>query len=209
MNTINKKEAWKSSNLQVFWGEVAPCEHVVQIYENDKLFLHALEGFIGSGFLAGDAVIIIATNEHIVAIEKRLIKQGFKLDSLKTRGQFIAIEANEMLSKFMVNNWPDETLFVEAITSLLQKVQQKNRKIRAFGEMVALLWQQGFNGATVQLENLWNKLHKKNDFTLFCAYPKIGFTQDIHASMNKICCEHSKVIDGGPRPSTEIYYKTA
>ena len=208
MTDINA-ETWESSNLQVFWGEIAPCDHIVQIYENDHLFLDALEGFIGSGFLAGDAVIIIATNEHRVEIKRRLTAQGFNVGLLMARDQFIVLDAEETLSKFMVNNWPDETLFVETIMSLLQRVRQTNNKIRAFGEMVALLWQQGFNGATVQLESLWNKLHKQNDFTLFCAYPKIGFTQDMHASMNKICCEHNKIIDGSPRPSTEIYYRTA
>ncbi|MEO7307441.1 MAG: MEDS domain-containing protein [Ferruginibacter sp.] len=202
-----KSEYWKNSSLQVFWGELAPCDHVVQIYENDKIFLDSLEGFIGSGLLAGDAVIIIATAEHLLAIEKRLQKQGFNMSLLTASNQYIGLEASEMLSKFMVNNWPDENLFFELITSIFKRAQQNNRKVRAFGEMVALLWQQGFNGATVRLESLWNQLHKKDEFSLFCAYPKIGFTQDIHTSMDLICCQHSKIIDGSPRPSTEIYYK--
>ena len=207
MRNINSGD-WQQSNLQVFWGELAPCHHLVQIYENEKVFLDALEGFIGSGFIAGDAVIIIATAEHLIAIEERLKAQGFDIDALSSTDQFIPLEANEMLSRFMVNNWPDENLFFELITRLLKRVQKNNRKVRAFGEMVAILWQQGFNGATVQLEYLWNKLHENNDFTLFCVYPKIGFTQDIHTSMDLICSAHTKVIDGSPRPSTEIYYKT-
>jgi len=202
-----KSEGWEKSNLQVFWGEVAPSEHVVQFYENDKVFLNSLEGFIGSGILTGDSVIIIATPEHLSAIENRLSNQGFDMDKLAYTKQYIALEASEMLSLFMVNDWPDEVLFNQLITSLFKRVHQKNRKVRAFGEMVALLWGQGLNGATVQLENLWNKLHHHKDFTLFCAYPKIGLTDDINSSLEKICCEHSKIIDGSRRPSTEIYYK--
>ncbi|MEO6539701.1 MAG: MEDS domain-containing protein [Ferruginibacter sp.] len=202
-----KSEYWQSSSLQVFWGELAPCDHVVQIYENDKVFLDSLEGFIGSGLIAGEGIIIIATKEHLAAIEKRLNKQGFDMTLLAASDQYIGLEASEMLSRFMVNNWPDEKLFFELITSIFNRAQQNNRKVRAFGEMVALLWKQGFNGATVQLENLWNQLHKRNEFSLFCAYPKIGFTQDIQTSMDLICCQHSKIIDGSPRPSTEIYYK--
>lgn len=200
---------WKRSNLQVFWGEIAPCDHIVQIYENDNTFLDSLEGFIGSGLIAGDCIIIIATDKHLQAIDTRLRHQGFNMDLLIERDQYIGIEASELLSKFMVNNWPDEVLFYESISSLLKRAQQQKRKIRAFGEMVALLWEQGLNGATVHLESLWNQVQKKNEFTLFCAYPKIGFTQDINTSINMICCEHNKIIDGSPRPSTEIYYKTA
>jgi hypothetical protein len=202
-----KVEPWQRSNLQVFWGELAPCDHVVQIYENDKVFLDSLEGFIGSGILAGESVIIIATKDHLKSMNERLTNQGFDIDSLIANDRFIGLEAKEALSQFMVNDWPDEQLFFKMVTTVFKRAQKNSRKVRAFGEMVALLWQQGFNGATVQLENLWNQFHKKGAFPLFCAYPKTGFTQDMTASIRTICCEHSKIIDGSPRPSTEIYYK--
>ena len=113
-----KSGSWKKSNLQVFWGEVAPCEHVVQFYENDNVFLNSLEGFIGSGILAGESVIIIATPEHLSAIENRLRHQGFDMDKLAYSHQYIALEAAEMLSLFMVTGWPDEVLFNKLVTSL-------------------------------------------------------------------------------------------
>ena len=75
--------------------------------------------------------------------------------------------------------------------------------------MVAVLWEKGYCGATVQLENLWNQLHGRDQFTLFCAYPRTGFIQSPHDSIDIICKQHAKVIDGQVRPSTDIYYKTA
>ena len=206
----NSKESdiWEKSNIQVFWGEIAPCDHVVQIYENDKVFIDSLEGFVGSGILAGDSIIIIATTEHLNLLEDRLRKQGFDISQLTEIDRYIPLEANEVLSKFMVNKWPDETLFTEFIANLIKRAQKNNRKVRAFGEMVAILWEKGFNGATVQLESFWNQLHKKDGFTLFCAYPRIGFTQDANESIEAICSSHHKVIDGGAKPSTEIYYKS-
>lgn len=201
-------DSWKKSNLQIFWGEIAPCDHVVQIYENDKVFMNSLEGFVGSGFIAGDSVIIIATPEHLSILEKRLKNQGFDLDTLTALDRYIPLNAQETLSKFFVSKWPDETLFNEFVEKLLTRAQKNNGKVRAFGEMVALLWEKGYNGATVQLENLWNQLQKKDKFTLFCAYPKIGFTQDARDSLETICCSHTKVIDGKAKPSTEVYYKS-
>lgn len=200
---------WEKSNLQVFWGEIAPCDHVVQIYENDKVFLDSLEGFVGSGFMEGESIIVIATSEHLKALESRLQNQGFDLYALTKEERYFGLDASDTLAKFMVNNWPDEKRFFDTIPGLLKRAQKNNRKVRAFGEMVALLWQQGYNGATVQLENLWNKLHENNDFTLFCAYPKIGFTQDINSSIDMICSTHSKIIEGSSKPSTEIHYKNA
>jgi len=107
-----------------------------------------------------------------------------------------------------VNEWPDEKLFNEYVTKLITRAQKNNRKVRAFGEMVAILWEKGYSGATVQLEKLWNQLHQKDTFTLFCAYPRIGFTQDANDSIDTICSSHTKIIDGCSKPSTEVYYKT-
>jgi len=71
--------------------------------------------------------------------------------------------------------------------------------------MVAVLWEKGLNGATVHLENLWNQLHWQNEFSLYCAYPKAGFTQKATHSIHEICKAHSKIISGKILPMTEIY----
>lgn len=206
-SSASQASDWKNSGIQVFWGEIAPCDHLVQIYENDHVFLNTLEGFMGCGFLSGDSVITIATDEHITQLNERLTNQGFDIDDLMTRDQYIPMDASEALSNFMVNNWPDEKLFQEYISEIINRASQGKRKVRAFGEMVALLWQQGHNGATVKLEHLWNRLHGKDQFSIYCAYPKNGFTQNASDSLDTICKAHSKIIDGQSRPSTEIYYK--
>jgi hypothetical protein len=198
---------WQLTTTDIFWGEIAPCDHIVQIYENDEAFLDVLLGFVGGGISAGDCVVLVATAAHLKALRQRLELHGVHVDSLIKTDQYIALDAEETLSKFMVNGWPDEELFMETIPSILKKAQKHGRRVRVFGEMVAILWAKGFNGATVQLENLWNRLCSKEIFCLFCAYPKTGFTQDIHESINNICCTHSKVITGTDKPMTEIMYR--
>jgi len=54
---------------------------------------------------------------------------------------------------------------------------------RAFGEIVAVPWSRSHNGATVQLERLWHAVFQKEAFSLFCAYPRCGFTRDASKSM--------------------------
>jgi hypothetical protein len=198
---------WKNSNIKVFWGEIAPCDHLVQFYDSDTVFLNTLEGFAGCGLLSGDNVIIIATKEHLDSLNERLRSQGFDLDVLIKTDRYFPLDAADALSKFMINNWPDEALFEEYISQLVTRASKDGRKVRAFGEMVAVLWQQGHNGATVKLEHLWCRLHDRKQFSLYCAYPKNGFTQSAGDSMDTICTAHSKIIDGQTRPSTEIYYR--
>lgn len=207
MENINfKVNDWKNSNVQVFWGEIAPCDHVVQIYENDSHFLNTLEGFAGNGILSGDSVVIIAKQLHLDQLQERLAKHGFDIDSLIKNDLYLPLEATDTLAKFMVNDWPDEELFNDFVFGILKRARKNGRKVRAFGEMVAILWEQGNNGATVRLENLWHNLHSMDSFSIYCAYPKSGFTRNYEDSISEICKAHSKVIDGQNRPSTEIYY---
>ena len=100
----------------------------------------------------------------------------------------------------MVNGWPDEQRFERAIGEILEKARRNGRKIRAFGEMVALLWAKGNRDATLRLEQLWHGLCQRESFSLFCAYPRSGFTKQASESVADICALHSKVIpDQGVR----------
>ena len=72
----------------------------------------------------------------------------------------------------MINNWPDENLFRHLVIGLLHRAKRNKRPVRAFGEMVALLWAQGFNGATVQLEHLWNNFLRNRSFFSLLRLPQ-------------------------------------
>ncbi len=198
---------WLRSNSKVFWGEIAPNDHVVQIYEDDEVFLDLLEGFVSGGFKAGDSVVVIATAAHLNALEFRLRALNYDLIYLQTQNLYIPMNANQSLEKFMVDGWPDEKLFNQMVSGILEKARKNNRTVRAFGEMVAILWGQGFQGATVELEHLWNKFCESEAFCLFCAYPKHGFTEDAHSSLMSICCKHSKIVAGWGKPLHEISYQ--
>jgi hypothetical protein len=202
------ENTWHQCSTAAFWGEIAPCDHLVQIYENDEVVLDSLEGFADSGLRVGDSVIIIATAAHLISLNFRLIANGFDIQTLSSTNQYITLNANETLAKFMINGWPDENLFMETVKSVIKPSRgTTQRRIRAYGEMVAILWEQGHNAATVQLEHLWNKFCETEVFCLFCAYPKRGFTHDPQNSIEHICSTHTKVIAGLEKSKTEVLYQ--
>jgi len=207
MNNLNLDNDWKVSDTKVFWDEIAPCDHVVQIYENNEAFLDLLEDFVLNGIKADESVIVIATAEHLKELNKRLKAESLDLEYLNSQNQYIPLDADEALSKFMINGWPDRELFMAMVTDLLYRAKTNSRKVRAFGEMVAILWAKGYSGATVRLEYLWNKFAETEAFTLFCAYPQSGFTQNAIASVIHICGAHSKMIKENGNSKTEIFYK--
>src|SRR5690606_41858542 len=56
---------------------------------------------------SGDAVVVIATPNHLAGLEERLRQQGFDLFTLGLRDQYIPLDADETLSQFVVDDWPD------------------------------------------------------------------------------------------------------
>jgi hypothetical protein len=201
-------EKWSRSPYEVFWGELAPNDHVIQIYRDEENFLELLAGFVDSGISCGDCAIVIATSSHLDALSKRLQAQGHSIANLITTRQYIPVDAVEALSRFMIHDWPDENLFKSEIDSLIQTAKADGRRVRAFGEMVALLWAEGKVGATVRLEQLWNKFCENETFSLFCAYPERGFAQDASESLNHICGTHAKIISGVHKDAKQIFYRS-
>jgi len=179
---------------QVFWAEMSPCEHVVQIYGDDRVFLDGLEGFVGNGLRQGEGAIVIATAMHLHGLEERLRRNGVDVDRARRENRYIPRLAEETLQSFMVEDWPDETLFRAAMENLIGIARgTPGRKVRAFGEMVAILWSRGHHAATIHLELLWTKVCSAEKFPLYCAYPRDTFSRNATESIVEICRIHSRV----------------
>ena len=147
-------------------------DHLVQFYESDTFLAERVSEFIGAGIEAGEGGIVIGTPAHNSAIAERLSQRGLDLAALSKAGQYFAFDAQNTLAQFMVNGWPDEQRFRQSIGRLLASAKNgQRRRMRAFGEMVALLWAEQKQEAAVQLEDFWNKLGETHSFSLLCAYP--------------------------------------
>lgn len=190
--------------IQVFWGEIAPSQHLLRVYEHEMVFLDTLECFARCGLLAKESVVVIATSRHLQALQYRLYRLGFDPERLIESRMYMPVSAEETLDKFMVRDWPDETLFRSTISGIIGQVNSS--EVRVFAEMVAVLWAKGLSGATVHLEHLWNNYIREEKLSLFCAYPKSGFTQDPHLSLQNICACQAMVASGKKKPAAEVYF---
>lgn len=176
-----------------FWSELDARDHCVQIYGDDSAFLDALEGFAAGGIRQGDSIVLIGTPAHLASLEARLNSNGYDVRAGTARGQYLPLDAAQTLSRFMVDGWPDQALFTAVVDDLLGRARKHHHKVRAFGEMVALLWADGLCDAAVQLEHFWTDLCREHEFSLFCAYPKSGFAGDADLAVQQVCAAHSKL----------------
>jgi hypothetical protein len=169
------------------WGRMVTGKHVCQVYASDAVFLDALAGYVDFGLRNDEAVIVIATDDHVKALEGRIGDMGGD-------GRLITLGAHETLRQFMVNGWPDEQRFMRTIGDVIRRARGDGRGVRAFGEMVSLLWNKGHYAATVHLEHLWNRLLENEQLSLFCAYPRSCFTKGPFESIDDLNSLHSRVI---------------
>lgn len=179
--------------------ELRKPTHSVQFYCQDKFLLDSLSRFIGSALGAGDAGIVIATAEHRTELAGRLSACGLDMARAVEHGRYVALDAAETLSQFMVDGWPDEKRFVDVIGGVISRAraaaEREHGRAALFGEMVALLWEQGKIGAVLRLEQLWNQITQSHSFSLVCAYPLSKFyRKDQGESFQKICDQHSTVL---------------
>ena len=193
VNTVRKA----NPRGERFRRELAPCEHSVQIYGDDLSFMDALECYVSSGLRKRESVIVISTAAHLHELEQRLRANWLDVDRARWEDRYIALLATETLSLFMVDGMPDEARFAEALTPLLRRARGvANRNVRAFGEMVAVLWAKGQCAAAIELEVMWSRLQAVEQFPLFCAYPRSSFGTEASASIQSICSAHSRIIPG-------------
>src|SRR5262249_22545282 len=145
-------------------------EHAVRFYEDDVRLAEAVTAFLADGLRAGDLVAAIATAAHREALQHRLEAQGFDVGRLIANGTLYFVDAHEALSKFMRDGDPDPELFRSELGALIGQLsaQAKSRRLRAYGEIVDVLWLSGQHSAALRLEELCDDLQDHHQFNLLC-----------------------------------------
>ena len=106
-------------------------------------------------------------------------------------------DANQLLMQLMVDGMPDRARFQTVVGGLLERVAalRPGRTMRAFGEMVDVLWKQGHTKAAIALEELWNELATQHSFVLLCAYSMDNFYGALgSAGFEAVCKQHSRIV---------------
>ena len=154
-------------------------------------------GFAGPALNAGDAAVVVATADHRLAFEAALARSGVDMTGAVASGRYLSFDAAELLESFMVDGAPDPLCFADTAGRVIQRAGAGGRRVRIYGEMVALLWDAGDVVSAIALEDLWNDLAQEWDFMLLCAYPMRAFeNSDSGTAFRQICDQHSTVIPG-------------
>jgi hypothetical protein len=172
-----------------------PHDHVVNFYDEDEELVLEIVEYITDGLREQQAAVIVATDQHRVAIEAALTETDVDVAVAKSNGQLICLDARATLDSFMVAGAPDRAQFQATVGAVIQTAGNGGRHVRAFGEMVALLWADGNVAGAIQLESLWNELAVDHQFSLYCAYDAtvLADAEEL-GSVSEVCNQHSAVV---------------
>lgn len=171
-------------------------QHFVQFYEDEPFLCATVADFMEAGVRAGQPIVAIATSAHRQLFARALEGRGHDVASLTAAGQLNFLDARETLAIFMRGGMPDASRFLTGLDGLFARLSAvaPGGRVRAYGEMVDLLWQDENGPAAIRLEELWNELGTRHTFTLLCAYGLRGFDNETDGiAFAQICATHGRV----------------
>jgi hypothetical protein len=177
-------------------AEVGPRDHVIQFYDRDEAVTDKAGTFLAEAIHDGGTAVVIATPAHRRAFEDRLAAAGIDVAAARTRGDYLAADAEETLRQFMAGDRPDTAGFEQVVCSLIGEPARLGRIVRVYGELVAVLWETGLVAAAIEVEEMWVGLGRRLPFALWCGY-RAGPGAGADAT-DEICRLHSAVVGSAP-----------
>ena len=167
-------------------------KHGVQFFGKDRAQAASnASAFLAGGLEDGGAAVVVAAEDRCTAITaecERRFGPGIS-------ARITCLDAAETLEKFMVASRPDRTCFDRVVGGEFQRLVAQHKGVRAYGEMVGILWDARQPSAAIALEDLWNDLLASVDFELFCGYAiDVGSPSFQIATVDALLSTHDAMI---------------
>lgn len=178
--------------------------HSVHFYEREDHLNGVVANFFGEGLVTGAPILAIAARDHRAAFAGQLQKDGVEVARLTASGEITFLDPHEVLATFMSGKVPDRQRFRASVGGIFQKIGQDRSTpgVRAYGEMVDVVWNERGVHAALEIEDLWNDLLSAHEFSLLCAYSRAGVAGAANpAEVEEICRRHT-IVEGRFRDAT-------
>jgi hypothetical protein len=174
-----------------------PRDHIVQLYQDQEFLNRAVCRFAAGAIANGEGVILVPTAAHWEAFRPRLEVEGVDVKEAQSRGQLTVVDADELLPRFMRDAMPDAPVFLGLAAEVISNARGHDRypKVRWWGEMVNVLWEQGNVAASMSLEDQFDRLAKHHEIAIFCSFVMDNFNSEVHSRLlPRLGQNHSHLI---------------
>jgi hypothetical protein len=153
--------------------DAAPAAgHAVQVYDDVAELSTSTGRFADAGFQRGEPLLLLAARAHQPALLAGIEAHGWDAEQLRRGGLLTVRDAERLLDALLDGAAPSRARFEQVVGGLVDELSARfpGKTIRAFGEMVDLLWQRDRQAAAIALEELWSELATTRRFALLCGY---------------------------------------
>ena len=145
----------------------------------------------------GAAVILACSIHQRSLVEQILQDRGIEIDAEASRGRYTFVESRDVLSRTMIDAWPDERSFWKVAIPVVMRGAKASAavqpRVTVCGACAPLLWVENGPAPAIRLEELWDQLSRAFDIETFCGYPKqLHDAQD--SDFKRVCEEHSATV---------------
>lgn len=178
-------------------ADAGPRDHIVQLYQDQQFLNRAVCRFAAGAIANGEGVILVPTAAHWEAFRPRLEAEGVDVNAAQDSGQLTVVDADELLPRFMSETMPDAPVFLGLAADVISTARGQARfpKIRWWGEMVNVLWEQGNVAASMSLEDQFDRLAKHHEIAIFCSFVMDNFNSEVHSRLlPRLGQNHSHLI---------------
>jgi len=201
MDAMIDRQPEHSSNGYETWdgllSSAGPRDHIVQLYQDQQFLNRAVCRFAAGAIANGEGVILVPTAAHWAAFRPRLEAEGVDVNAAQSNGQLTVVDADELLPRFMKDSMPDAPVFLGLAADVIAKARGESRypKVRWWGEMVNVLWEQGNVAASMNLEDQFDRLAKHHEIAIFCSFVMDNFSSDVQSRLlPRLGQNHSHLI---------------
>jgi hypothetical protein len=178
-------------------SSAGPRDHIVQLYQDQDFLNRAVCRFAAGAIANGEGIVLVPTAAHWEAFRPRLQAEGVDVKAAQDRGQLTVVDADELLPRFMRDAMPDAPVFLGLASEVIGNARDAGRypKVRWWGEMVNILWEQGNVAASMSLEDQFDRLAHQHEIAIFCSFVMDNFNSEVHTRMlPRLSQNHSHLI---------------
>ena len=174
-------------------SEGAQGDHALHLYDDDTTLATTVATFLAPGFAGDAAILSIGTRAHVAAIEQRLRSEGHPVDEALVTGRYVSMDAERVIARLLRNGLPTNETFADVVGHRIEQLAARHGSVRAFGEIVSLLWRDGKQTAALRLEDLWNEALGYQPLALVCGYATRTVGSEGGRAATRIANAHTRI----------------
>ena len=155
----------------------------------------------------GHAVLCAVSDSTRVLLEEQLVKRGIDVSEARSCGQYVYLDAVNVLSEVTRKDGPDRLRFADVVGCEVESLVNEYPGVWMYGELAAILWTQGHERGAIEIDRLWAALAEAWPIVVCAAFGVEAMSRPIVAkALQAEVAEQIRVLANGSPIGLAIHY---